>query len=78
MKVGQHIRPDPATVPGFMASWCLVYERSAAGENALIALIAAHLRLRPTYKSYADYTFHLLTKFCFTPKFRSLCIRLAV
>lgn len=45
VKVGQHIPPDPATVPLFMEAWCQAYERSAAGENALIALIAAHHRL---------------------------------
>lgn len=28
-----------------MEAWCQAYERSAAGENALIALIAAHHRL---------------------------------
>lgn len=45
VKVGQHIPPDPATVPLFMGAWCQAYERSSAGENALIALIAAHHRL---------------------------------
>lgn len=45
VKVGQHIPPDPATVSLFMEAWCQAYERSAAGENALIALIAAHHRL---------------------------------
>lgn len=45
VKVGQHIPPDPKTVPRFMDAWCQAYERSAAGENALIALIAAHHRL---------------------------------
>jgi len=45
VKVGQHIPPDPSTVPLFMEAWCQAYDRSAAGENALIALIAAHHRL---------------------------------
>lgn len=45
VKVGQHIPPDPMTVPRFMEAWCQAYERSSAGENALIALIAAHHRL---------------------------------
>ena len=45
VKVGQHIPPDPMTVPRFMEAWCQAYERSCAGENALIALIAAHHRL---------------------------------
>lgn len=45
VKVEAHIPPDPVTVPRFMEAWCQAYERSAAGENALIALIAAHHRL---------------------------------
>ena len=45
VKVGQHTPPDPMTVPRFMEAWCQAYERSSAGENALIALIAAHHRL---------------------------------
>lgn len=45
VKVGQHIPPDPATVPRFMEEWDTGYRYSRAGENALIALMAAHHRL---------------------------------
>lgn len=43
--VGKHIPPDPNVVPRFMAEWGKGYSKSRAGENALIALIAAHHRL---------------------------------
>lgn len=45
VKVGQHIPPDPASVPGFMAEWYHGYRYSRAGESALITLMAAHHRL---------------------------------
>ena len=45
VKVGQHIPPDPATVPLFMEEWHRGYRYSRSGENALIALMAAHHRL---------------------------------
>jgi Fic family protein len=45
VKVGQHIPPDPVTVPRFMAEWHHGYSYSRAGENAVIALMAAHHRL---------------------------------
>ena len=45
VKVGQHIPPDPATVPLFMEEWRRGYRYSRSGENALIALMAAHHRL---------------------------------
>lgn len=45
VKIGQHILPDPATVPQFMDGWHRSYRNSKAGENALIAVIAAHHRL---------------------------------
>ena len=45
VKIGQHIPPDPATVPQFMDEWQRSYGKSSAGENALIAVIAAHHRL---------------------------------
>ncbi|MFX8852634.1 Fic family protein, partial [Acinetobacter baumannii] len=40
-----HIAPDPVAIPNFMEAWCEAYRFSYAGENALIALIAAHHRL---------------------------------
>jgi Fic family protein len=45
VKVGAHIPPDPAAVPGFLEEWRRGYSHSRAGENALIALMAAHHRL---------------------------------
>jgi Fic family protein len=45
VKVGHHIPPDPATVPRFMDEWHKGYQHAVAGENALIALMAAHHRL---------------------------------
>jgi Fic family protein len=45
VKIGQHIPPDPATVPDFMKEWHKWYSNSLAGESALIALMAAHHRL---------------------------------
>lgn len=45
VKIGQHIPPDPATVPDFMNEWHKGYSKSLAGESALIALMAAHHRL---------------------------------
>lgn len=45
VKVGQHIPPDPGTVPDFMQAWHSWYSHSRAGENAVIALMAAHHRL---------------------------------
>lgn len=44
VKVGQHIPPDPLTVPRFMDAWSNGYASSLAGENALMALMAAHHR----------------------------------
>ena len=44
VKVGRHIPPDPATVPNFMAEWHSGYSNSRAGENAVVALMAAHHR----------------------------------
>ncbi|MES2535853.1 MAG: Fic family protein [Pseudomonadota bacterium] len=44
VKIGEHIAPDPATVPRFMEEWHQAYNTSRAGENALIALMAAHHR----------------------------------
>jgi Fic family protein len=43
--VGKHIPPDPATVPRFMEEWGSRYQTAQAGENALLALTAAHHRL---------------------------------
>jgi len=45
VKIGQHIPPDPATLPNFMEEWNKGYSKSVAGESALIALMAAHHRL---------------------------------
>jgi Fic family protein len=45
VKVGRHIPPDPAIVPSFMEEWHRGYRSSRSGENALIALMAAHHRL---------------------------------
>lgn len=45
VKIGQHIPPDPATVPAFMEEWQAGYRYARAGENAVIALMAAHHRL---------------------------------
>jgi Fic family protein len=45
VKVGSHIPPDPATIPRFMDAWHDGYKYQRAGENALIALMAAHHRL---------------------------------
>jgi Fic family protein len=45
VKVGEHIPPDPASVQSFMEEWHKAYSRSRAGENAVIALMAAHHRL---------------------------------
>jgi Fic family protein len=45
VKVGRHIPPDPATVLRFMEEWHKGYRTSRAGENAVIALMAAHHRL---------------------------------
>lgn len=45
VKIGMHIPPDPATVARFMDEWHQGYRHSLAGENALIALMAAHHRL---------------------------------
>ena len=45
VKVGQHIPPDPSTIPAFMAAWHEAYKNSPGGESALIALLAAHHRL---------------------------------
>ncbi|MFI4940912.1 MAG: Fic family protein [Burkholderiales bacterium] len=44
VKIGQHIPPDPGTIPQFMDKWYEGYRYSKAGENALIALMAAHHR----------------------------------
>lgn len=45
VKIGRHIPPDPAAVPQFMEEWHRAYSYSRAGENALIALMAAHHRV---------------------------------
>lgn len=45
VKVGQHIPPDPATLPRFMEAWRDAYSHARAGETAVIALMAAHHRL---------------------------------
>ena len=45
VQVGQHIPPDPLTITRFMAEWQQAYQHAAAGETALIALMAAHHRL---------------------------------
>ena len=44
VKVGRHIPPDPTTVPKFMEEWHNAYMHARAGENAVIALMAAHHR----------------------------------
>ncbi|AEK59852.1 filamentation induced by cAMP protein [Collimonas fungivorans Ter331] len=44
VKIGNHIPPDPATVPVFMEEWQRGYSHSKAGENAVVALMAAHHR----------------------------------
>lgn len=44
VKIGQHIPPDPATLPDFIKEWHKGYSKSLAGESALIALMAAHHR----------------------------------
>ncbi|WP_211464771.1 Fic family protein [Collimonas silvisoli] len=44
VKIGNHIPPDPATVPSFMEEWHNGYSHSRAGENAVMALMAAHHR----------------------------------
>lgn len=45
VKIGQHIPPDPASIPAFMDEWNRGYKYALAGESALIALLAAHHRL---------------------------------
>lgn len=45
VRVGVHIPPDPAAVPRFMEAWHDGYKNQRAGENAVIALMAAHHRL---------------------------------
>ncbi len=44
VQIGNHIPPDPATVPNFMEEWHSGYSHSRAGENAVVALMAAHHR----------------------------------
>jgi Fic family protein len=44
VKIGNHIAPDPATVPRFMDRWHEGYGLAKAGESALIALMASHHR----------------------------------
>ncbi|MBY0572619.1 MAG: Fic family protein, partial [Undibacterium sp.] len=43
--VGKHIAPDPNAIPSLMEAWQAAYQYAVAGENALIALMAAHHRL---------------------------------
>jgi Fic family protein len=45
VKVGNHIPPDPASVPDFMQAWAQGYQHQHIGESAVIALMAAHQRL---------------------------------
>jgi len=45
VKVGLHVPPAPVAIPRFMDEWHQAYRNSVAGENALIALMAAHHRL---------------------------------
>jgi len=45
VRVGNHVPPDPASIPAFMQRWHEAYRHARLGETALIALVAAHHRL---------------------------------